>query len=99
MITILDKIPSDFYTSKPKNLWKIFDTPTLIKIPGKNKETIFISTLLHGNETSGFYAIQKLLKQERFDKSLLVFFGNIEAAKFECRHLDNQTDYNRILVT
>jgi succinylglutamate desuccinylase len=55
--------------------------------------------LLHGNETTGFYAVQNLLKEYQdkpLPRSVSVFIGNVEAAAAEQRRLDRQPDYNRV---
>jgi len=98
MLQILNHIPNGFLTSDAKELHHVFDGPTLIHLQGRRKEPLFISTLLHGNETTGLQAIQELLtKYENIElpRSLSLFIGNIEAAKLGLRRLENQPDYNR----
>ena len=79
----------------------ILSGPSLIFIEGNVTPPIFISVLLHGNETTGFVAIQHLIKE--FDlasrpapREIILFIGNIAAAKKGVRRLDNEPDYNRI---
>lgn len=72
--------------------------PTLFHIEGQRKDPLFISTLLHGNETTGWQAIQRLMKNYQskpLPRSLMIFIGNIEAAKANVRTLAHQHDYNR----
>ena len=99
MLTILDSIPNGLLNVSSNNLYQILDGPTLIHLSGKRKEPLFVSVLLHGNENSGFIAMQKLLSHyvnKTLPRSLSLFIGNIEAAKHSKRHLDGYCDYNRI---
>ena len=99
MLNELNHIPEGFLDAKSENLHDLLGGPTLIHIEGANPTPLFISTLLHGNETTGFYAIQKLLKkytETQLPRSLSLFIGNVEAATQDQRHLDTQPDYNRI---
>lgn len=92
-------IPEGLLDAKADDLLSIIKAPTLIHIEGINKKPLFISTLLHGNETTGFYAVQKLLqeyKDKLLPRSITVFIGNVEAAAENKRRLDTQPDYNRI---
>ena len=55
--------------------------------------------LQHGNEVTGWEAVRRLLKSHyqhhELPRSLLLFIGNIQAAKHRLRRLDEQPDYNR----
>lgn len=62
-------------------------------------EPLFVSMLLHGNETTGLLAVQRLLDKYRdqpLPRALSVFVGNVEAARLGLRRLEGQPDYNRI---
>jgi len=99
MLNEMNHIPEAFFNAKANELHDILGAPTLIHLDGINKQPLFICTLLHGNETTGFYAIQRLLQQYRNKKSpraISIFFGNVTAAKENQRHLDTQDDFNRI---
>jgi len=98
MLTILNNIPDNFLNVDATQLHTILTGPTLIHLQGRREQPLFVSTLLHGNETTGFQAIQALLKQygdKELPRSLSIFIGNIQAAKEEVRRLVNQPDYNR----
>ncbi|MAE58039.1 MAG: hypothetical protein CME69_04115 [Halobacteriovorax sp.] len=100
-LTILDSLPEEFFKSSAQGLFKIFNSPTLVHLKSEvnnpDKKAIFISSLLHGNEHSGVMSVQELLQStEKLDRDLILFFGNIKAAKYGKRHLDSQLDYNRI---
>jgi len=99
MLQQFDKLPKGFLDVKAHNLHQILEKPTLIHLQGKRSEPLFISTLLHGNETTGFYAIQKLLRnynENNLPRSISIFIGNVKAAEAGVRRLEQQVDYNRI---
>jgi hypothetical protein len=77
--------------------------PALIRIPATDpgRPARFVSTLLHGNEDSGFRAVLELLRRkDRYPFDLWVFIGNTRAARqegwFAHRFLDGQEDFNRV---
>lgn len=99
LIQQLDFIPDGLLDVSPQSLHTILATPTLLHLSGKRKEPLFISVLLHGNEPTGFFAVQALLKkyqQRELPRSLSLFFGNVTAASKGLRRLKDQPDYNRI---
>ena len=99
MLTILNELPDGLLKTPSTDLHKILNGPTLIHVEGRRKEPLFLSILLHGNETSGYIALQELLKKyshRELPRSLSVFIGNVEAAKHSKRHLPQQLDFNRI---
>lgn len=99
MLNEMNRIPDDFLDAKAEDLHSILKTPTLFHLEGIKQQPLFISTLLHGDETTGLYAIQRLLKKHLdspLPRAISIFIGNIEAAKENCRRLDTQDDYNRI---
>lgn len=94
-----DALPDGLTEIPPENLYQILSAPTLIHLSGRNPQPLFISVLLHGNEPTGFLAVQALLKQYQsttLPRSISIFFGNILAAKEKLRRLDAQPDFNRI---
>jgi succinylglutamate desuccinylase len=95
----LDTIPDGLLEIDAEALHTLLPEPTLIHLSGRQAEPLFISVLLHGNEPTGFKAIQLLLKKyqnKELPRSLSIFLGNIPAARLKLRRLDNQPDYNRI---
>jgi succinylglutamate desuccinylase len=95
----LDYVPEGLLEVSPKELHTILPEPTLIHLSGKQSAPLFVSVLLHGNEPTGFMAIQLLLKKykdKQLPRSLSLFIGNVTAANHNLRRLDNQPDYNRI---
>ncbi|MGR8981361.1 MAG: M14 family metallopeptidase [Gammaproteobacteria bacterium] len=95
----LDHLPDGLLETDLVNLHTVLPKPALIHLPGKLVEPLFISVLLHGNEPTGFMAVQSLLKKywdKPLPRSLSLFIGNVEAARLNLRRLDNQPDFNRI---
>lgn len=78
---------------------QILTQPTLLHLEGKEKQPLFVSVLLHANEDTGFFAIQRLLRKyqdHELPRSLSIFFGNIKATREGVRRLEGQPDYNRV---
>ncbi len=99
MLIELEKLPNGLLEAAPTKLINILQGPSLIHLPGKNPEPLFIAVLQHGNETTGFLAVQKILKKyqnEQLPRSLSIFIGNIFAAEKSARRLEDQVDYNRV---
>jgi succinylglutamate desuccinylase len=96
-LNILKQLPENFFNLKVSDLQKILQGPTIIHLHEEKGNPLFLSTLLHGNEHSGFLALQKILAtQLNFKRSLILFIGNTFAAEKNLRHLEGQTDFNRI---
>ncbi len=92
-------LDSSFLSHTPIDFYQSFPNPTLFEIEGESDECLFISTLLHGNETTGFYSLQKFLKQfegKKPNRNLLILIGNPQAARADVRHLPKQKDFNRV---
>lgn len=99
MLNETNTLPEGLLDAEANELFTLLGAPTLIHLEGEIKKPLFVCTLLHGNETTGFYAIQQLLKEyqdKSLPRSLSIFIGNVEAAAQEQRRLDSQKDYNRI---
>ena len=82
-----------------KNLYTIYPQPTLLHLIGKKPEPLFISILQHGNEITGLSVIQQLLRKYSktpLPRSISIFFGNTQAARYGKRVLDGEPDYNRV---
>lgn len=99
MIKQQDFFPPELLTTTVESLHSLVPEATLFHLEGTQKTPLFISVLLHGNETTGFLALQKLLlkhQQQSLPRSLTFFLGNTKAASQGLRHLENQPDFNRI---
>jgi len=99
-LTQLEQLPAGFFElDNAMQLPKLMPEPTLVHLPGRREDSLFVSVLLHGNEDTGFYAIQQLLQkyQDRsLPRHLSIFFGNMDAARVGQRRLASQPDYNRV---
>ena len=95
----LEQLPEALLEISATDLHKLFPHPTLINLAGKQPEPLFVSVLLHGNETTGLAAIQVLLKRyanKPWPRAISFFFGNVCAAREGLRRLEDQPDFNRI---
>jgi len=80
------------------DLWRHLAGPTLFQVAGRSAAPLFVSVLLHGNEDTGWCAVQSVLRRHRgalLPRPLILFVGNIAAAKANVRTLPLQEDYNR----
>ncbi|MCT4640792.1 MAG: M14 family metallopeptidase [Bacteriovoracaceae bacterium] len=98
-LSILDYIPLDLIDCEITQINKVLEGPTLIHIEGDIPNPLFVTTLLHGNETTSFYVLQKLLndyKDKRPPRDLIIFVGNIEATSLGKRVASDDVDFNRV---
>ncbi len=99
MLTVLTRLPEGLLQLDTTQLHQCLTGPTLIHLPGRRYPPLFVSVLLHGNESTGWLAVRQLLTQyqtQSLPRSLSLLIGNIKAAQLNQRHLDQQPDYNRI---
>jgi len=97
-LNILHYLPPELLHTPAEKLNQVLPGPTLIHLEGEVKQAVFISVLLHGNETTGWIALQNILieyQKQSLPRSLSIFIGNIEAAAQQKRYLPHQLDYNR----
>jgi succinylglutamate desuccinylase len=93
-----DHFPDTLLDVAASDLWRHLAGPSLFHLPGRQAQPLFVSVLLHGNEDTGWRAVQSVLRRHRgtlLPRALMLFVGNIEAAKARVRTLPTQTDYNR----
>lgn len=98
-LTVLDQLPPAVLSTDARALGDLLQGPTLVHLSGRRSEPLFVSVLLHGNETSGLRAIQKVLanhKGRELPRALSILIGNVAAAQAGVRRLDTQPDYNRV---
>ena len=69
--------------------------PTLFDIRQGETPPLFISVLVHGDETSGWEAVCRL-RAELLSASALLFVGNVAAAKVGMRVQPGRPDFNRV---
>ena len=99
MLRELNSLPEGLLELSASELHQRLDGPTLLHLPGRHPEPLFVSVLLHGNEDTGWEAMRQLLHKyqgKELPRALSLFIGNISAAKAGVRRLDGQVDYNRI---
>jgi len=97
MPQMLSELPHGILDVQASQLHQFVDDLTLVNLNGKIKRPIFISILQHGNETTGWDALRVFLKQHlpNLPRSLILLFGNIQAAKDNVRQLEGGVDFNR----
>lgn len=103
MLQQLYEIPAGLLDRSAPELHAALGGPTLIHLPGEREAPLFVSILMHGNETVGWEALRSLLKRYahpdggfRLPRALSLFIGNLEAAACSQRHLPGQPDFNRV---
>lgn len=93
-----DRFPDELLDVEASDLCRHLAGPSLFHLPGRHERPLFVSVLLHGNEDTGWRAVQSVLRRHRqalLPRALLLFVGNIAAAKAQLRTLPGQIDYNR----
>ncbi|MFD2113588.1 M14 family metallopeptidase [Thiorhodococcus fuscus] len=103
MLQEFDRLPEGLLDCDSRRLAEQLGMPTLIHLSGAREPALFVSVLMHGNETVGWDAMRELLRDRltrfgelRLPRSLSLFIGNVTAAACGVRHLPGQPDYNRV---
>ena len=99
MLNEIEHLPDGLLETPVEFLAELLGGPTLLHLPGRRPEPLFVTVLAHGNESTGFYAVQSLLQKyqgRELPRTLSIFIGNVTAASQGQRFLDGQTDYNRV---
>lgn len=99
MLHIRDTLPGAILEREAAELHEVLPGPTLIHLPGRRPEPLFVSVLLHGNEDTGWRALRALLNEYRtceLPRALSLFIGNVQAARHGLRMLEGQPDFNRV---
>jgi len=98
-VDILDHLPAGLLEHPAHHLARHLNGPTLIHLPGRRPEPLFVSVIQHGNEISGWDAVRRLLAgrygRDPLPRSLALFIGNVDAAAERRRRLDGQPVMNR----
>ena len=82
-----------------ERLHEVMPGLTLVDIPGRRGDCVFLSVLLHGNETTGWETLRALLSRyagQLLPRPLTLLIGNVGAAREGRRHLAGEPDFNRI---
>ncbi|HIP52861.1 MAG TPA: peptidase M14 [Chromatiales bacterium] len=98
-----DRMDSELLAAEARDLDTILGGPALIHLEGRRTPVLFVSVLMHGNETVGWEAVRGLLRRYamgngRYDlpRAMSLFIGNVAAAAQGERKLEGQPDYNRV---
>ena len=99
MLTQYESLPEGLLDLPATRLGEVLPGPALIHLPGRRQPPLFVSVLLHGNEDTGWQAVQSVLRKyaaAELPRALSLFIGNVVAARSGLRRLDGQPDYNRV---
>lgn len=107
MSGVCDSLALDRLTAFPaaladidvRDIRQVFPQPTLIQVTGRREPPLFVSTLLHGNETTSFSVLQDLARLAAIGpppRSLMVFVGAVRAAEQGARIAPGGVDFNRV---
>ena len=99
MLNETQNLPEGLLDTPLEGLEALLGGPTLVHLPGRRPQPLFITVLSHGNEGTGYYAVQSLLRRYRgreLPRALSIFFANVKAASQGLRFLDGQADFNRV---
>jgi hypothetical protein len=90
-------LPAGLLDREARELHEFLGGPTLLRLSGARGPALFVSVLLHGNETSGWDGLRSWLRDHpELPRDLTVFIGNTVAAREGLRALPEQPDFNRI---
>jgi succinylglutamate desuccinylase len=99
----IDQLPEGLLQLDATQLHARLGGPTLLHLPGRREPALFVAVLMHGNETTSWEAIRRVLGRYLQDdgelklpRSLSLFIANTEAAAEGLRHLPGQPDFNRV---
>lgn len=95
----LHQLPPGLLAVPAPELNRHLPGPTLVHLPGRHPQPLFVSVLLHGNEDTGWDAVRAVLQRHQgreLPRALSLFIGNIDAAAAGVRTLPDQTDFNRV---
>lgn len=95
----LARLPAALAEIGPREITRVFPDSALITLPGEREDPLFLSTLLHGNETTSVFVLRELARRyadKPPPRSLMIFVGNVRAAAEGRRFLPGQPDFNRI---
>jgi hypothetical protein len=98
-LRVLDRVPEGLLDATARDVAEVLPAPTLIHLEGQRRPALFVSALLHGDESTGLVAIQRLLRRHAgrvLPRALSIFFGNVVAARAGVRRLPQQPDFNRV---
>lgn len=100
----LTSFPERLADIGPREIRRVMPNPTLISIAGRAGAggagaPLFVSTMLHGNETTSFFVLQALARRfahEAPHRPLIIFVGGVHAAEAGLRIAPGGVDFNRV---
>jgi len=98
MLQRYSEIPKALLDCKVTDLFALLGGPSLFYLEGQRSPPLFITVLQHGNEPTGFDAVQKILLKydgAKLPRAVWLYVANVEAAEQGLRVLPHQNDYNR----
>lgn len=91
-------VPEAMLHATSIELEKTLGGSSLFYLDGVRKPPLFVTVLQHGNEPTGFEAVQQILLKYRdsgLPRAMWLFIANVEAAAQGQRTIEGQQDYNR----
>ncbi len=96
-LRMLSELPEGLLDCRAEELLAVLGGPTLIHLSAARESSLFVSVLLHGNETSGWNGLRRYLADHpELSRGMTIFIGNVAAAAQGLRVLPDQSDFNRI---
>lgn len=98
-LDIRDALPGALARTAARDARALFPESTLVRLKGRREPPLFLSVLVHGNETVGWEALRRLQAwsaHHPLPRSMLIFIGNVRAAEAGLRMCPGRPDYNRI---
>lgn len=96
-LRVHSELPPGLLDCEARDLHARLGGPTLIHLRGTTSPALFVTVLLHGNETSGWDGLRAYLNAHpQLPRDLTVFIGNTAAAARGLRVLPTQADFNRL---
>jgi hypothetical protein len=103
MLRETEQLPVQLLDLPAEALHAALGGPTLFHLAGRREPPLFVSVLMHGNETTGWDAVRAVLRGYveagrlgLLPRAMSLFVGNTAAAAAGVRHLPGQPDYNRV---
>jgi len=94
-----DRLPAALARTAARDARSVFPESALIALPGRRKQPLLVSVIVHGDETVGWEALKRLqvwLGNHPAPRALLIFIANVRAAEAGARMVPGRPDYNRI---
>ncbi|MBT8140177.1 MAG: succinylglutamate desuccinylase/aspartoacylase family protein [Gammaproteobacteria bacterium] len=103
LVKEFSQLPDKLLQLSAQELHEALGGPSLFFLPGRIASALFVSVLMHGNETTGWDALREVLThyscaggERELPRSMYIFIANTSAAAQGLRHLPDQPDYNRV---